>query len=110
MQWLEYCKSSGSGRRLSRVAARALQIHPDEPGLWIYAAAWEFEHNANAAAARALMQQGLRMCQDSPKLWTEYLNMVTRTCVDFVGLTCLFFGLAVDDTVHVPGGQEGGWW
>ena len=41
----------------------------------MYAAAWEFEHNRNAAASRALMQRGLRMCPDSPELWAEYFRM-----------------------------------
>ena len=35
-----------------QVAARALQLHPTEPDLWIRAAAWEFDRRANAAAAR----------------------------------------------------------
>jgi hypothetical protein len=35
----------------------------------------EFEHNGNAAAARALLQQGLRMCKGSQQLWAEYLRM-----------------------------------
>ena len=54
---------------------KALQLHPREPSLWVYAAAWEFEHNRNAAASRALMQRGLRMCPDSPELWAEYFRM-----------------------------------
>ena len=37
-----------------QVAARALQLHPTEPDLWIRAAAWEFDRRANAAAARCL--------------------------------------------------------
>lgn len=45
------------------------------PALWIYAAAWEFEANQNAAAARSLMQRGLRMCPKSGQLWLEYLKM-----------------------------------
>ena len=41
-----------------------------------YAAAWEFEANANATAARALMQRGLRMCKgDAPGLWHEYFRL-----------------------------------
>lgn len=36
----------------------------------------EFEHNGNAAAARLLMQRGLRACKDNSRLWSEYLNMV----------------------------------
>ncbi len=54
---------------------KALQLHPREPSLWVYAAAWEFEHNRNAAASRALMQRGLRMCPDSAELWAEYFRM-----------------------------------
>jgi len=42
-------------RRLGRVVGRALQIHPTEPGLWVYAAAWEFEvsqHHVQLVAAQ----------------------------------------------------------
>lgn len=41
----------------------------------MYAAAWEFDHNLNVAAARALMQSGLRMCPTAEDLWVEYLRM-----------------------------------
>jgi hypothetical protein len=75
-RWLEFCRATRSNRRLSRVAARALQLHSNAPGLWAYAAAWEFEENASPAAARALMQQGLRMCKDSRQMWLQYLEMV----------------------------------
>ncbi|KAH7839425.1 hypothetical protein Vadar_003994 [Vaccinium darrowii] len=44
-------------------------------GIWIYAAAWEFNQNLNAAVARALMQSGLRACPTSEDLWVEYLRM-----------------------------------
>lgn len=43
--------------------------------VWIYAAAWEFDRNLNVAAARALMQNGLRVCPNSDDLWVEYLRM-----------------------------------
>lgn len=43
--------------------------------MWIYAAAWEFDHNLNVTAARALMQNGLRVCPTSEELWVEYLRM-----------------------------------
>ena len=55
--------------------AQAIRFHPKVPGIWIYAAAWEFDHNLNVAAARALMQNGLRMCPTSEDLWIEYLRM-----------------------------------
>ena len=58
-----------------QVLTKALQLHPAASGLWSYAAAWEFEHNSNAAAARTLMQRGLRMCKASQQLWLEYFRM-----------------------------------
>ena len=58
-----------------QVVTKGLQLHPREPSLWVYAAAYEFEHNRNAAASRALMQRGLRMCPGSPELWAEYFRM-----------------------------------
>jgi hypothetical protein len=74
-RWLAFCQSSRSSRQMSKVLARALQLHPTSPALWTRAAAWEFEHNSNAGAARSLMQRGLRMCKESPGLWHEYFRM-----------------------------------
>ena len=58
-----------------QVVTKALQLHPRESSLWAYAAAWEFEHNRNAGAARALMQRGLRMCPGDAGLWAEYFRL-----------------------------------
>ena len=57
------------------MAARALQLHPAEPGLWAQAAAWEWEANADATAARALMQRGMRACPASASLWVDYFHL-----------------------------------
>ena len=35
----------------------------------------DFEHNANVAAARSLMQQGLRMCKQDEAMWAEYFRL-----------------------------------
>jgi hypothetical protein len=37
---MAFCESSNSARQMSKVAAKALALHPHEPGLWIKAAAW----------------------------------------------------------------------
>jgi U3 small nucleolar RNA-associated protein 6 len=58
-----------------QVLAQAIRYHPKVHGLWIYAAAWEFDQNLNVAAARALMQSGLRSCPESEDMWIEYLRM-----------------------------------
>lgn len=54
---------------------KALQLHSTVPGLWVYASVWESEQNSNVTAARALMQQGLRLCPKSEVLWLEYFRM-----------------------------------
>ncbi|KAL8130159.1 hypothetical protein V2J09_019314 [Rumex salicifolius] len=73
-QYLEFCRERKNGR-LKKALAQALRFHPKIPGLWIYAASWEFDHNMNTTAARAIMQSGLRECPTSEDLWVEYLRM-----------------------------------
>lgn len=73
-RYLEFCRQKRNGR-MKKVLAQVIRFHPKVPGVWIYAAAWEFDHNLNVAAARALMQNGLRMCPGSEDLWIEYLRM-----------------------------------
>ncbi|MBA0864271.1 hypothetical protein Goshw_001246 [Gossypium schwendimanii] len=73
-RYLEFCRQRKNGR-MKKVLAQVIRFHPKLPGVWIYAAAWEFDHNLNVAAARALMQSGLRMCPNSEDLWVEYLRM-----------------------------------
>jgi U3 small nucleolar RNA-associated protein 6 len=58
-----------------QVLAQAICFHHKVPGLWIYAAAWEFDQNLNVVAARALMQSSLRFCPQSEDMWIEYLCM-----------------------------------
>ncbi|KDP20729.1 hypothetical protein JCGZ_21200 [Jatropha curcas] len=73
-RYLEFCRERRNGR-MKKVLAQLIRFHPKVPGVWIYAAAWEFDHNLNVAAARALMQSGLRVCPASEDLWVEYLRM-----------------------------------
>uniref|UniRef100_A0A7N0TN89 U3 small nucleolar RNA-associated protein 6 n=1 Tax=Kalanchoe fedtschenkoi TaxID=63787 RepID=A0A7N0TN89_KALFE len=73
-QYLEFCKERRNGR-MKKVLAKLFRFHPKVPGVWIYGAAWEFDHNLNVVAARALMQKGLRVCPKSEDLWVEYLRM-----------------------------------
>lgn len=73
-QYLEFCRQKRNGR-MKKVLADVIRFHPKVPGVWIYAAAWEFDHNLNVMGARALMQSGLRECPTSEDLWVEYLRM-----------------------------------
>ncbi|KAK9798945.1 hypothetical protein WJX73_006936 [Symbiochloris irregularis] len=73
--WLQFCKDSGSNKRFSKVAAKALRLHPSEAGLWTLVAVWEWEANQNVTAARTLMQRGLRACPKSASLWLDYFQL-----------------------------------
>ncbi|KAK7303514.1 hypothetical protein RJT34_14421 [Clitoria ternatea] len=73
-RYLEFCRQRKNGR-MKKALAKVIRFHPKVPGVWIYAAAWEFDHNLNVVAARALMQEGLRVCPTSEDLWVEYMRM-----------------------------------
>ncbi|KAJ0402211.1 hypothetical protein P43SY_008075 [Pythium insidiosum] len=75
LQYVEFCKTEGSGRVLSHVFTRALQSHPRSAALWIEAASFEFSFNLSVDAARVLMQRALRINRHEPKLWLEYFRL-----------------------------------
>ncbi|XP_021721596.1 U3 small nucleolar RNA-associated protein 6 homolog [Chenopodium quinoa] len=79
-QYLEFCKEKNNGR-MKKVLGQVIRFHPKIPAVWIYAAAWEFDHNLNAKAAHVLMQMGLRSCPTSEDLWVEFLRM-ELTCLN----------------------------
>ncbi|RVX07994.1 U3 small nucleolar RNA-associated protein 6-like [Vitis vinifera] len=73
---VDYCLVPASILGVCNLTQTKLNVESKHvPGVWIYAAAWEFDHNLNATAARALMQSGLRVCPTSEDLWVEYLRM-----------------------------------
>eukprot|EP00053_Salpingoeca_punica_P022449 m.214506 g.214506 ORF g.214506 m.214506 type:complete len:656 (+) comp34964_c0_seq1:152-2119(+) len=74
-QYFDFCEQSGAAKVTSKAFGTALQYHPNEAGIWVKAAKWEFEHNANIKAARILMQRGLRINPKSADLWREYLRL-----------------------------------
>ncbi|CAO2816440.1 unnamed protein product [Amaranthus hypochondriacus] len=73
-QYLDFLKDRKNGG-MKRVLAKVIRFHPKVPAVWIYAAAWEFDHNLNAKAAHVLMQMGLRSCPTSEDMWVEFLRM-----------------------------------
>ncbi|KAK4755081.1 hypothetical protein SAY87_008838 [Trapa incisa] len=79
-RYLEFCKKRKNGR-MGKALAQVIRFHPKDPRVWIYAAAWEFDHNLNVDAARRLMESGLRLCPKSEDLWVERLRM-ELTCLN----------------------------
>jgi 3-dehydroquinate dehydratase len=71
LEYAEFCKSTRSHRRLSRLYAQAVQLLPHQAGLWIQAASHEFFQNHSIANARVLMQRAIRMNATSEELWVQ---------------------------------------
>ena len=75
LAYIEFCVENKSARVLSRVLARALQLHPRQEAFWAIAGHYEFTETGNTEAARQLMQRALRTNPSSPILWLHYFIM-----------------------------------
>ncbi|KAF9047327.1 U3 small nucleolar RNA-associated protein 6-domain-containing protein [Panaeolus papilionaceus] len=74
VQYIQVAKREGARSLVGRITARALQMHPNNPSLFILAASHELEHHS-PSAARTLMQRGIRLNPESIDLWKEYVKM-----------------------------------
>ncbi|KAJ6558535.1 U3 small nucleolar RNA-associated protein 6-domain-containing protein [Mycena vulgaris] len=74
IQYIDVAKREGASTLVGRVTARALQLHPDTPALYILAAAHELGQGS-PSAARTLLQRGIRINPESIDMWREYVRM-----------------------------------
>jgi U3 small nucleolar RNA-associated protein 6 len=74
IQYIDVAKREGAHTLVGRVVARAIQLHPDTPALYILAAAHELDHGS-PSAARTLLQRGIRINTESVEMWREYVRM-----------------------------------
>ncbi|KAI7893137.1 U3 small nucleolar RNA-associated protein 6-domain-containing protein [Mucor mucedo] len=75
LQYIEYTKKIKAYNILSTVFVQAIQFHPMNASLWIMAATWENDHNANIASARILLQRAIRLMPENQQLWHEYFRL-----------------------------------
>ncbi|KAH9961491.1 U3 small nucleolar RNA-associated protein 6-domain-containing protein [Russula dissimulans] len=75
LQYLRVAQRTGARALAGRIAARAVQLHPRTPALYVLAAAHELAQGG-MAAARVLLQRGLRLnAGSSVELWREYVRL-----------------------------------
>lgn len=74
LQYLRVAQRAGSRALAGRIAARAVQLHPRTPSLYVLAASHELAHGG-MAAARVLLQRGLRLNADCVDMWREYVRL-----------------------------------
>ncbi|KAI9878672.1 MAG: U3 snoRNP protein [Pleopsidium flavum] len=75
MQYIEYARKEKANKKLSQILTSVLRLHPTKPELWIYAARYAVDAQADMTEARSYMQRGLRFCKTSKALWLEYAKL-----------------------------------
>ncbi|KAJ7755731.1 U3 small nucleolar RNA-associated protein 6-domain-containing protein [Mycena maculata] len=74
LAYLDLVKREHAHTLYSRVVARAIQMHPTEPSLYVLAAQHELSQGSQSAG-RAMLQRGVRMCGDGVDIWREWVRM-----------------------------------
>ena len=74
LQYLRVAQREGARSLAGRIAARAVQLHPRTPALYVLAAAHELAHGG-IGAARTLLLRGIRLNADSTEMWREYVRL-----------------------------------
>jgi U3 small nucleolar RNA-associated protein 6 len=111
LQYLRVAQRAGARALAGRIAARAVQLHPRTPALYVLAAAHELAHGG-MGAARVLLQRGLRLNAGSVEMWREYVRLElgfvesVRRRWDLLGIA-LAGGSSEADTAKVGQSLEG---
>jgi U3 small nucleolar RNA-associated protein 6 len=74
-QYIEFAKKEHAHKRLEKILTKVLRLHPTKPELWVWAAKYMLEEQADMLAARGYMQRGLRFCENDSTLWLEYARL-----------------------------------
>lgn len=97
MQYIEFARKDKAYKRLNEIFTQVVRLHPTKPELWIYAANYFMESQADITDARSYMQRGLRFCKNSEQLWIEYAKLETIYIGKIAGRRKIL-GLDVDRT------------
>jgi len=97
MQYIEFARKDKAYKRLNEIFTAVVRLHPTKPELWIYAASYFMETQADITDARSYMQRGLRFCRNSELLWLEYAKLETIYVGKIAGRRKIL-GLDIDRT------------
>ncbi|KAF1966767.1 hepatocellular carcinoma-associated antigen 66 [Bimuria novae-zelandiae CBS 107.79] len=97
MQYIEFARKDKAFKRLNEIFTQVVRLHPTKSDLWIYAANYFMDSQADITDARSYMQRGLRFCKNSEQLWIEYAKLETIYIGKIAGRRKIL-GLDVDRT------------
>jgi len=77
MQYIDFARKDKAYKRLNDIFTSVARLHPTKPDIWILAANYFIDTQADITNARSYMQRGLRFCKNSEVLWLEYAKLET---------------------------------
>ncbi|KAF2704269.1 hepatocellular carcinoma-associated antigen 66 [Pleomassaria siparia CBS 279.74] len=104
MQYIEFARAEKAYKKLNEIFTAVVRLHPTKAALWIYAARYFMDTQADITNARSYMQRGLRFCKNSEHLWVEYAKLETLYIGKIAGRRKIL-GLDIDRTKKVT--EEG---
>lgn len=75
MSYLEFAREAKANKKFKTVLTSAIRLHCTKPELWLYAAKWTLETEADMNGARGYMQRATRFCTKSKEIWIEYARL-----------------------------------
>lgn len=97
MQYIDFARKDKAYKRLNDIFTAVARLHPTKPEIWVHAAHYFMETQADITNARSYMQRGLRFCKNSEYLWLEYAKLETIYVGKIAGRRKIL-GLDVDRT------------
>ena len=75
MLYLRFARKEKANKKVAQIITSMLRLHPASPELWVYAAKYAWQERADITESRGYMQRGLRFCNRSKRLWSDYLKL-----------------------------------
>lgn len=75
MSYLEHARDVKATKKFKTILTAAIRLHPLKSHLWLYAAQYSLEEEADMNGARSYMQRGTRFCTTSRELWIQYAKL-----------------------------------
>ena len=102
---MEYARKAKATNKFQTVLTSAIRLHPTKSELWLYAARWTLESEADMNGARSYMQRGTRFCTRSKDLWIEYAKL-EMIYLAKIAMRRKILGLDIDRTIEAPEVEE----
>ncbi|KAF2851241.1 hepatocellular carcinoma-associated antigen 66 [Plenodomus tracheiphilus IPT5] len=105
MQYIDFARKDKAYKRLNDIFTSVARLHPTKPDIWILAANYFMDTQADITNARSYMQRGLRFCKTSELLWLEYAKLETIYVGKIAGRRKIL-GLDIDRTKPQAGEDD----